>query len=106
LWVEAWDQLVEVDTVGKTTVIDKEEKRIAFDRWFYPEGQGRGIFTHRERESEDFNTRDELRQFTDGKSVKSDVHLDGHDIVAISGNATGATWILGSIAANSPYSLG
>jgi hypothetical protein len=48
LWIEAWDRLVEVDAEGKTTVIDKEEKRITFDRWFYPESPGkRHFFTSR-----------------------------------------------------------
>ena len=105
LWVEAWDQLVEVDAEGKTTVIDKDEQHITFERWFYPEGPGRGIFTHRDRESEDYNSRDQLRQFADGKAAESAAQLDAHDIMAISGNAAGATWILGSVEAGSPYSL-
>lgn len=105
LWFEAWDRLVEVDTEGKTTILDKEEKRIAFERWFYPEGPGRGIFTHRARESESYNDRDEIRRFDGGKSGPSTVRLDGHDIVAMSGNAAGATWILGSVEAGSQYQL-
>ncbi len=105
LWIEAWDRLVEVDAEGKTTVIDSQEKRIAFDRWFYPEGPGRGLFSHRARESEDYNGRDELRRFEGGKSVESNLRLDGHDIVAISGNTSGVTWILGSVEAGVPYQL-
>jgi hypothetical protein len=46
-----------------------------------------------------------LRRFEGGKSVESDVRLEGHDIVAISGNTNGATWILGSVEAGSPYEL-
>lgn len=105
LWVEAWDRLVEVDAQGQTTVLDKEEKHITFERWFYPEGPGRGIFVHRDRESESYNSRDELRQFVDGKSVDSTLRLLGHDIVAMAGNANGTTWILGSVEAGSLYQL-
>jgi len=105
LWIEAWDRLVEVDMQGNTTVINKDEMRIAFDRWFYPEGPGRGIWTHRGRESEDYNSRDELQQFESGKATKSANQLNGHDIVAIAGNAQGATWILGSVEASMPYQL-
>jgi hypothetical protein len=105
LWVEAWDKVVEVDAEGKTTVIDKAEKRIRFERWFYPEGPGRGIFAHRDRETEDYNERDKLHRFEGGKSVDAGLRFDGHDIVAISGNAGGAAWILGSVEAGSPYGL-
>lgn len=105
LWIESWDRLVEVDFQGNTTVIDKDEKRIAFDRWFYPESPGRGLLVHRHRESEDYNVRDELRIFESGKATKSPFQLSGHDIVAISGNAQGAAWILGSVEAGSPYQL-
>lgn len=105
LWLESWDRLVEVDLQGNTTVLDKDEQRIAFDRWFYPEGPGRGLLVHRGRESESYNSRDELRQFEAGKSAKSLTQLSGHDIVAIAGNALGATWILGSVEAGSPYQL-
>ncbi|MBK9264611.1 MAG: PQQ-binding-like beta-propeller repeat protein [Polyangiaceae bacterium] len=105
LWLEAWDRLVEMDVEGKTAVIDSEEKRIRFERWFYPEGPGRGIFAHRDRETESYNERDKLRRFEGGKAVDADMKLGGNDIVAISGNSTGAVWILGSVEAGSPYSL-
>lgn len=105
LWIEAWDRLVEMDAEGKTAIIDSEEKRITFDRWFYPEASGRGILSHRDRESENYNSRDDLRRFENGKSVESDLRLDGHDVVCISGNANGATWILGSVEAGAPYQL-
>lgn len=105
LWIEAWDRLVEVSAEGNTTVIDNQEKHIAFDRWFYPESPGRGIYSRRDRESESYNERDKLRRFDGGKSVESDLRLDGHDVVAISGNTNGATWILGSVEAGSPYQL-
>lgn len=105
LWVESWDRLVEVDPQGNTTVLDKDEKHIAFDRWFYPQGPGRGLFAHRNRESEDYNVRDELRQLDAGKSSKYVTQMSGHDIVAIAGNTAGTAWILGSIEAGSPYQL-
>ncbi len=105
LWIEAWDRLVEMDTEGKTTVVDKEEKRIEFDRWFFPEARGRGITTHRNRKTETNNERDELRRFDNGKFVNAEMKLPGKDIVAISGNQTGAVWILGSVEASSPYTL-
>ncbi|HRI64179.1 MAG TPA: PQQ-binding-like beta-propeller repeat protein, partial [Polyangium sp.] len=73
VWIEAWDKLVEIDSEGKTTVLDTEEQRIAFDRWFYPESPGRGIFTHRDRESELYNDRDEIRRFEGGKSTASTI---------------------------------
>jgi|GEM_PF-4199448 len=105
LWVEAWDKLVEFDSTGKTTIINTDEKRIRFERWFYPEGAGRGFFSHRDRETEAYNVRDKLRAFRDGKAADADVQLAGHDIVAISGNATGAVWMLGSVEAGSPYGM-
>ncbi len=105
LWLESWDRLVEVDAEGQTILLDDTEKRIAFDRWFYPEGSKRGIFTRRERESESNGSRDALHRFDDGKPTKMELQLSGHDIMAIAGNAAGTTWILGSAEAASPYAL-
>lgn len=104
-WVESWDRLVEVDAEGQTILLDDTEKRIAFDRWFYPEGTKRGIFARRERESESYGSRDTLHRFDDGKPTRMDQQLPGHDIAAIAGNAAGTTWILGSAEAGSPYAL-
>lgn len=103
LWLEAWDRLVEIDAEGQTTLLDDKEKRIAFDRWFYPDSPKRGILTRRERESESYGGRDLLFDFNDGKTNRMEQQLSGHDIMAIAGNAAGTTWILGSVEAAMPY---
>lgn len=104
IWLETWDRLVEVDAEGKATLLRDDEKRISFDRWFFPEARGRGILSHRERESEAFNERDTLLKLEDGKTAPADVLLLHQDVVAIDGNGSGVTWILGTTGAGSPWS--